>query len=153
MSNSRSRRVQCAHDGCSKTFSRPHKAGRPKEYCSVECRTKAATARRAARGAGATSNDQVLRELETLTGQVADLINAAPRLTQTPAAAPPPTEMVDLAKKVRTACRDLRELTDYLAANPSSTQAIGIMNRTIGELDTEADRLLQASPPRDKNPG
>lgn len=154
MPNSRSRRVRCAHDGCPQTFLRPHKAGRPRKYCSIECRTKAATARRAARAQPqGDSRDQVLREIKRVSDQVAVLINAPSATTPPPAAAPPPpAETVDLADMVRTACLELRELTDYLAANPGSTQALGIMNRAIDRLSNEANRRLDTSP-TGRNPG
>lgn len=54
--------------------------------------------------------------------------------------------MVDLANTVRTTCGELRELTDYIAANPGSTQALGIMNKAIDRLNNEANHHLDSSP-------
>lgn len=139
------RRVPCARRGCRRTFQRQPGSGRPQKYCCVECRTKAATARRQTRLSTQPPLEAALtRELAQLREQIATI------------AAPPPAEPSrlkwastcdsDLAVAVQAACDELRELTGALAADRNATRPLSQMNRVITDLAKRAGRSQHKNP-------
>ena len=132
-------RVSCARRGCSVTFLRLQKVGRPQRYCCVECRTRAATEKRSRAGSpGPRHDDRVLEELKSLRGQIANL--TLPQATATPAPTAPTAGDHDLARTVQEACEQLRHVTDYLAANPGDTRSLKYANTVIDNLRRQALR-------------
>lgn len=135
--NSRTERIKCSHRGCRKTFLRIRRAGRPQLYCSIACRTKAATERRRTKTREGQSglNVEVLNELSALTTLIRQL--GSGQLPKEPAPTPP-EPVTDLAEKVVEVCADLRQMTQYLAAHPGDTRVLKITNDLIEQLRKQA---------------